>query len=110
MGWGQAQGGDACGVAGRRQSAGPSSRPPSASGCIFEAPPPLQHPTLPCLVPPPRRPHAAAPTFLRCVISSKKCGVKAYGDSAPRFEQCSIEKCGEQGVRAMERAAPLLLG
>ncbi|PSC73819.1 Small glutamine-rich tetratricopeptide [Micractinium conductrix] len=53
---------------------------------------------------------SAAPTFLRCVISSKKCGVKAYGDSAPRFEQCSIEKCGEQGVRAMERAAPLLLG
>ncbi|KAL4457278.1 hypothetical protein ABPG75_012143 [Micractinium tetrahymenae] len=51
---------------------------------------------------------AAAPTFLRCLISAKKVGVKAWGSSAPRLEQCLVQKCGEQGLRAQESAAPLL--
>jgi hypothetical protein len=53
---------------------------------------------------------AALPTFLCCVITAKKCGVRAYGSSAPRLEQCSMEKCGEQGLKAMEQAAPVLQG
>lgn len=53
---------------------------------------------------------AAAPTFLRCTISAKKCGLEAYGSSAPRLEACTLEQCGEQGVRAQEGAAPLLHG
>ena len=55
-------------------------------------------------------PPAAVPTFLCCIITAKKCGVRAYGSSAPRLEQCSIEKCGEQGLKAMEQAAPVLQG
>jgi hypothetical protein len=63
----------------------------------------LLHPALlPCGI--------AAPTFVRCMFEGKKVGLKAYGTSAPRFERCSIEKCGEQGVRAMEASAPVLLG
>ena len=55
-------------------------------------------------------PAAAAPTVLCCVITAKTCGVRAYGSSAPRLEQCSIEQCGEQGLKAMEHAAPVLHG
>ncbi len=55
-------------------------------------------------------PAAAAPTFLRCTISAKKVGLKAYGASAPRLEACAIERCGEQGLRAQESAAPALQG
>lgn len=51
---------------------------------------------------------AAAPTFLRCLITAKKVGVKAWGSAAPKLEQCLVQKCGEQGVRAQESAAPVL--
>lgn len=60
--------------------------------------------------PPDAHPAAAAPTFLRCIISCKKVGLHAYGSSAPRLEACSIEKCKAQGVRAQESATPALYG
>ncbi|KAL4421167.1 hypothetical protein ABPG77_003350 [Micractinium sp. CCAP 211/92] len=53
---------------------------------------------------------AASPTFLRCLITAKKVGLKAWGSSAPRLEQCLVQKCGEQGLRVQESAAPLLHG
>lgn len=53
---------------------------------------------------------AAAPTFVRCTITGKKVGLHAYGSSTPRLEACALEKCGTQGVRAQESAAPALLG
>lgn len=60
----------------------------------------------------PRRlfPAAAAPSLLRCTLTAKKVGLKAYGTSAPRLEGCRLETCGEQGLRAHEAAAAALHG
>jgi hypothetical protein len=55
-------------------------------------------------------PCAATPTFVQCTFEAKKCGLKAYGTSMPRLERCTFEKCGEQGLRAMDAAAPTLAG
>lgn len=46
----------------------------------------------------------ASPLLRGCTITGKKCGVMAFGTSRPRLEACMVEKCGEQGVRAMENA------
>lgn len=69
---------------------------------------PLNRPPTTCL--PAARPPAAAPTFLRCTLTAKKVGLKAYGSSAPVLQACAIEQCGEQGLRAQEAAAPALHG
>lgn len=52
----------------------------------------------------------ADPLFRRCVVTGKKCGVRTYGSARGRFEDCTFEKCGEQGFKAMETSAPTLAG
>ena len=52
----------------------------------------------------------AAPLFRRCTMLAKQCGARAYGAARPRFEACTFEKCGEQGLKAMESSAPVLAG
>jgi hypothetical protein len=46
----------------------------------------------------------AAPFFRRCVITAKKCGIRAFEKSHVTLESCIIEKCGEQAIKAMESA------
>jgi hypothetical protein len=46
----------------------------------------------------------ARPCFRRCVITAKKCGIRAFEKSHVTLESCIIEKCGEQAVKAMENA------
>lgn len=47
----------------------------------------------------------AAPFFRRCVITAKKCGIRAFEKSHTTLESCIIEKCGEQALKAMESSA-----
>jgi Right handed beta helix region len=44
----------------------------------------------------------ARPLFRRCVITAKKCGIRAFEKSSVTLESCIIEKCGEQAIKAME--------
>ena len=46
----------------------------------------------------------AAPFFRRCVITAKKCGIRAFEKSHISLESCIIEKCGEQALKAMENS------
>jgi hypothetical protein len=50
----------------------------------------------------------AAPVLRRCTLAGKKCGVRAFGSSHPRLVGCSIEECGEQGIKAAQQSAVVL--
>ena len=50
----------------------------------------------------------ARPTISDCLLQGKKCGVRAFGASRPRFGQCRLQDCGEQGLKAMDTAQPSL--
>ena len=50
----------------------------------------------------------ADPYLRGCELTGRKCGVRAYGEARGLFERCTLTGCGEQGVKAMESAAPAL--
>ena len=50
----------------------------------------------------------ARPLISACQLQAKKCGVRAYGSCRPQLDQCILQDCGEQGLKAMDRAHPLL--
>lgn len=47
---------------------------------------------------------SAAPLFRGCKLEAKRCGVRAFGSGGGRLEDCRIQECGEQGVKAMEQS------
>lgn len=50
----------------------------------------------------------ARPTISDCLLQGKKCGARVFGASRPRFGQCRLQDCGEQGLKAMDTAKPSL--
>jgi hypothetical protein len=47
----------------------------------------------------------AAPSFARCRLQGRKCGVRAYDSARGCFADCAFEDCGEQGLKAFDTSA-----
>ena len=42
--------------------------------------------------------------LIDCTLQGAKCGLCAFGDAHGELQLCSIENCGEQGVKLMDSA------
>lgn len=51
----------------------------------------------------------SAPSLSQCKIQAKKCGAKVFGESRACMQNCILETCGEQGLKAFDSSVTTLV-